>query len=302
MICRPWIRRTTSALLSLGAAALLTACGSGSVISDLNPERFIVLGDSFADVGQGGHRYTVNDDSLTWTQYLAGHYGQTIAPESSGGWAYAQGKARVNSADPAGAPSVSAQVDALLLRTELHPKDDVVLINGGMHDIVAAVEATGISEATQAAVKQAALDLASQVRRVVGAGARHVVVTGVYDISASPWARQLGMQSEIEALTLLFNDNLKVNIVDLGSTTLYFDAALFYRLITDKPSNYPFDNATDPVCTTPDASTCTTATVAQVNYNRYLFADALHFTPAAQRMFVDDDWLENAYWRFKNRW
>ena len=50
---------------------------------------------------------------------------------------------------------------------------------------------------------------------------------------------------------------LLIDIADMGATVLYFDASLFFNLINNKPENYSVDNATDPVCTTPDASTCT---------------------------------------------
>lgn len=295
-----WIRRAASAALTLGAAALLAACGSGSVVSDLRAERFIALGDGFSDVGQGGHTFTVNDGSPTWLQQLASYYGLTLEPANAGGWGYAQGHARVDS----GAHSVREQVDQLLDRTTLDAKTDVVFINGGMHDIVAAVEATGWTDETRATIEAAAKALAEQTRRVVDAGARHVVVTGVYNLCRSPWAYANGLERDYEDCmpAQAFNDKLLTEIHDMGATTLYFDAALFYNLIVNKPSNYPVDNIQDAVCTTPDASTCTPATVVQPNYNRYLFADDLHFTPAMQRLFVDKDWLENAYNRFKNRW
>ena len=84
---------------------------------------------------------------------------------------------------------------------------------------------------------------------------------------------------------------------------LYFDAALFFNLIYNKPDAYPIDNITNPVCTTPDASTCTTSTLLPgADYNRYLFADSLYFTPAAQRLFVNGDQAENVLDRFKDRW
>lgn len=304
MTRRHWIFRAASAALTLGAAALLAACGSGSVVSDLKAERFIAVGDGFSDVGQGGHAYTVNDGSPTWLQQLASHYGLTLEPASAGGWGYAQGHARVDSPAPSGVPSVREQVDQLLARTTLDGKTDVVFINGGMHDIVAAVEATGWTDETQATIETAAKALAEQTRRVVDAGARHVVVTGVYNLCRSPWGYAQGIERDYEDCmpAWAFNQKLLLEINDMGATTLYFDAPLFYNLIINKPSSYPVDNVKDAVCTTPDASTCTPSTVVQTNYNRYLFADDLHFTPALQRLFVDDGWLENAYTRFKNRW
>jgi len=301
-----WTRRAAAGLLA-GAAALLAGCGSGSVVSDLHAERFIVVGDGFSDVGQNGHRYTVNDGSLNWIQQLAEYYELTIKPATEGGWGYAQGHARVALPDTRSgtdAPSVTAQIDALLARTTLDAQGDVVFINGGVSDIVAAVEAHGDTPAAEEAVNTAAQALAEQVKRVVEAGARHVVVTGVPNICHTPWARALGLEADYEdcAPAWAFNSRLLVELNGMGATTLYFDAALFYNLIYNKPSNYPVDNIEDAVCTTPDASTCTPGTVKQTDYNRYLFADALHYTPAMQRLFVDRDYVENAYTRFRERW
>ena len=305
----PWIRRAAGGLL-VAATALLAACGSGSVVSDLKPQRFIAVGDGFADVGQNGHRYTINDGSLNWVQQLASYYNLTVAPASAGGLGFAQGGARVATPDTTSgtnAPSVKSQIDTLLAGNTLG-KNDVVLINGGMSDIVAAVQATGISAATSATVDTAARALADQVRRVVAAGATHVVVSGVYNLGITPWAAPWGRSSPmgggpITNLSVAFNDRLLIQIADMGATVLYFDPALFFNLIYNKPTAYPIDNATAPVCTTPDASTCTLATIQPgADPTRWLFADSLYFTPTAQRLWVSDTYLENAYTRFKNRW
>ena len=299
-----WTRRAALALVGVSAAAMMAACGDGSVVSDLKPARFMTVGDSFADVGQAGGKYTVNDGSLTWVQQLAAHYSLTVDPASAGGWGYAQGYARVDSADTSSgtaAPSVKEQVDQLLARTSMQ-EGDVMMLNGGMHDIVAAVTATGISDQTTATVKAAGKALAAQVRRVVAAGATHVVVTGVQNVGLTPRAVRLGEQSSIEKLSVAFNDALLIDIADMGATVLYFDAALFFNLINNKPENYSVDNATDPVCTTPDASTCTPSSVVSTDYNRYMYADSLNFTPKVQRNFVDRSYTENAYDKFKNRW
>lgn len=296
-------RRLAFSLLA-GAAALLAGCGSGSVVSDLKAERFIAVGDGFSDVGQTGTRYTVNDGTFNWLQQLASYYGLTVEPASAGGWGYAQGHARVDSPDPDGAPSVKEQIDQLLADTTLDPKKDVVFVSGGMNDIVAAVEATGLTGATEATIEVAAKAMAGQLRRIVDNGARHVVVVGVHNICRTPWGYAKGIEADYEKCmpAWTFNRELLAAISDMGATTLYFDTALFYNLISSKPQNYPIDNATEAVCTTPDASTCTTATVKVENYNRYLFADDLHFTPAIQRAFVDSGYPENAYTRFKERW
>lgn len=306
-------RRDFLRLAGAGAAVALTGCGSGSVASAIHPQRFYVLGDGFSDVGQTGALATVNDGTLNWIQTMAAYYGLTVTPAVSGGTGYAQAYARVDSPDNTSgwnAPSVAQQVD-LLLASVTFAFDDLVFINGGMHDIVDAVTAGGISADTSAAVKAAGQAMAAQVRRLVAGGAQHVVVTGVYNMALSPWGRSTGFapatgfdeNAPLNQLSNTFNNNgLKVSIADMGANVLYFDAGLFYNLIGSKPDNYSISNAETPVCNTPDALTCTPSTVIDANYSNYLFADSLHFTPEAQRKFVSENYATNVYTQLKDRW
>ena len=301
-----WSRRAVLTAASAGvAAAALSACGSGSVASAITPKRFLSVGDGFSDVGQKGYVFSVNDGSLLWTQQLASYYGLTLTAASAGGFSYAQGHAMIASADTTSgtnAPSVSDQIDALLARTTM-ASDDILLVTGGIADIVNAVKATGISPTTTQTVRAAGVAQAAQVRRLVNAGATHVVVAGVYNLGMSPWALGQNLSTGVEDLCTAYNSQLLINIADLGATVLFLDSALFYNLIAGKPSNYPFDDVTRAVCTTPSASTCTAGTIlAGADYNRFLFADELYYTPAAQRLFVNESFLENAYTRIKLRW
>lgn len=293
-----FLRRATRLLAAAAAAtALLTSCGGDSVVSDLNPERFLVAGDDMMDVGQKGYVYTVNDGSQTWVQLFASHYGLDVQPSSKGGWGFAEGGARISAAGDA--PSVTAQVDEMLGRTTLG-KNDVVLIGGGQSDIVAAVEAHGVSDAAKQAVQQAGSELAQQVRRIVDAGATHVAVVGAPLMGDTPWGR--AQEDAINKLSNEFNEALLLGIHDMGATVLYLDAALFFDLLHDAPGDYGFSNGRDAVCTTPDATTCTASTVHAENYERWLFADDKHFTPYALRLFADDGYSESGYSRFDNRW
>ncbi|MDO5289168.1 MAG: SGNH/GDSL hydrolase family protein [Pseudomonadota bacterium] len=302
-----WSRRATLALACAGAVGLLSACGSGSVVSDFNPQRFLTVGDGFMDVGQSGYRFTVNDGSNNWVQALAAHYNVTLTAASAGGWGYAQGHARVTAEDTSSgtsAPSVSAQIDTLLARTSFQTNTDLTLVNGGIADIVAAVQATGISEATTTAVREAGTALGQQVRRLVNAGANHVVVTGVYNLGHTPWARGLGQENAVDDLAEAFNTALLLEIENMRDNKVqYFDAAQFFNLVHNNPSSFPVDNVSDPACTTPDATTCTASTVqAGADYNRYLWADSLYIAPAAQRLFVNEDYTANAYSVLRQRW
>lgn len=298
------LRRAARLLAAAAATALLASCGGDSVVSDLNPERFLVVGDDMMDVGQNGYVYTVNDGSPIWVQTFASHYGLDVQPSSKGGWGFAQGGARISAAGTA--PSVVEQVNEMLGRTTLG-KNDVVLIGGGQSDIVAAVEAAGgVTDAATAAVQQAGSELAQQVRRIVDAGATHVAVVGAPPMGDTPWGREKGRDNgdAVNNLSVAFDNALKLGIYDMGDTVLFLDVALFLDLFYDDHENYGFSNRDAGVCNTPDVTTCNgnAATVRDANYNRWLFADDKHFTPEALRLFGTDSYSESGYTRFKDRW
>jgi len=301
-------RRDFLAWAGSGAALLLSGCGGTSVVDRLKPRRFLIVGDGFCDQGQTGSLPTVNDDTPTWLKQMADYYGnvEPLKPANQGGTAWAQAFALIASLDTVSgtsAPSVQTQIDRMLAATQI-ANDDLVFINGGMADIVQAVAQTGISAATTKAVEAAASALAAQVRRLTKNGGTHVAVTGVYDISISPWAAGTGLKiKDISDLTVAFNGQLKYDINDLGKNVLFLDAALFYNLVHKSPEGYGLKNVATPACTTPTALTCTTSTVVDsAGYNTYMFADALHFTPAVQLMFSQSNYGTNGYAALIDRW
>ena len=305
-----WLRRSVLAA-ACASATLLVACGSSTIESALTPARFVAFGDGFSDVGQvGGARYTVNDGSVNnWTQQVAGTYGITLKPVSAGGTSYAQGNARISAkpdaAGNAATPTVVQQIDTFLASGSFKDSD-VVLLGGGTSDLVAqaAAVASGVQTREQmlAQAQQAGRELGEQGIRLVKAGAKYVVVSGVYNLGRSPWAEGKG-QAQIDLLTEAsskFNQALLISIEKNGANVLYMDAAYYFNLVTGSPSSYSFDNGDNPVCTSVDAGNgiglgagqvnsalCTPATVLPgiANYNRYLFADSVYFTPEAHRLF-----------------
>ncbi|MDD2544715.1 MAG: SGNH/GDSL hydrolase family protein [Burkholderiaceae bacterium] len=313
-----WMRRT--ALVALGAsAALLAACGSSTTESALKPERFIAFGDAFSDLGQKGARYTVNDGSVNnWVAQLSSRYGKTLTPSTAGGLSFAIGNARVNTkpdaAGDATTPTVTEQIDRFLASGRF-ATNDVVLINAGQSEVIAGMAAFRAGQKTAAdtvaAARKSGQDLAAQVRRLVTAGAKYVVVTGTYDLGRSPWAKAIDQQSLLSDISSRFNEGLLVDIVDLGANVLYVDSAYYVNLYTGLPSTYSFDNAITPVCTSVDANNgigigsnqvnallCNTSTLlAGANQDRYVFADSVHLTPSAHRQFGN-----YAYDRLRLRW
>jgi phospholipase/lecithinase/hemolysin len=312
-----WIRRGLLALAS-ASALLLAACGSGSIESQLQPTRVVVFGDGFSDVGQTGKRYTVNDNGTNiWTLQLAQSFGVPLTTVAAGGASYATGNARINTKpDAAGnnaTPTVAEQVSTFLAGNT-PTANDLVVVNGGIPDII--VETAQLNAGAQttaqmlADVKQAGRDLAAQVRRLVQAGATHVVVVGAYDLGRSPWATATGQGSLLSEASSSFNTELLVSIVDLGANVLYVDAALLYNLMISNPEFYALSNAVDPVCNSVDpgpgigigagqvnSALCTTSTLIHTNYGLYVFADRVYPAPAAHIKFGD-----YAYSRVRSRW
>ena len=313
-----WMRRALLALAS-ASALLVAACGSGTIESQLQPSRIVAFGDGFSDLGQGGSRYTVNDGSVNvWMLQLAASFGLALTPVSAGGSSYATGNARINTKpDAAGSSAtltVKEQVDRFLAGDAIGA-NDLLIINGGIGDIVAEVAKanSGAQSGDQMMVnvKQAGRDLGGQVRRLVQAGAAHVVVVGPYDLGKSPWAIAISQQALLSDASGRFNDQLLLSIVDLGANVLYVDAALLFNLMVASPPSYELTNATDLVCTSVDpgpgigtgagqvnSALCTTSTlVAGADYNTYLFADRIYPTPKGHRKFGD-----YAYERIRSRW
>ncbi|WP_298213314.1 SGNH/GDSL hydrolase family protein [Acidovorax sp.] len=313
-----WMRRTVM-VAACASAALLAACGSSTTESAISPQRFIAFGDALSDVGQNGSRYTVNDGSVNnWTLQVANNYGKPLTSVSAGGTSYATGNARVNAKpDAAGNTStrtITEQIDAFLAGGSF-VNTDLVIVSGGISDVIAGMAAVNAGTQTEAAMvaaaRKAGEDLAAQVRRLVTAGAKYVVVTGTYDLSKTPWAKTIGREALLTNASSRFNDGLLVGIVDLGANVLYVDSAYYVNLYTGVPGNYGFNNATTPVCTSVDAKNGIGIGAGQVNsalcnsstllpsasQTSYVFADPIYLTPSAQRQFGT-----YAYDRLRARW
>lgn len=313
-----WMRRTVM-VAACASAALLAACGSSTTESAITPQRFIAFGDAMSDVGQNGSRYTVNDGSVNnWTLQVAANYGKPLTASSAGGTSYATGNARVSAKpDAAGNAStrtITEQIDAFLAGGSF-TGSDLVIVSGGVSDVISGMAAVTAGTQTEAAMvaaaRKAGEDLAAQVRRLVAAGAKYVVVTGTYDLSKSPWAKSIGREALLTDASSRFNDGLLVGIVDLGANVLYVDSAYYVNLYTSVPGNYGFNNATTAVCTSVDATNgigigagqvnsalCNSSTLLSgANQVSYVFADSVYLTPSAQRQFGT-----YAYDRLRARW
>jgi len=296
---RQFLRRTGALSLATLGGGLLAGCGSGDVVSAISPNRFVVFGDGLSDVGQGGARYTVNDGTVNiWAERLASRYGKTIASQANGGLNFAQGHAP-GQALPR---TVNAQVDAFLASNTFQGQD-VVVINLPMADLLeamAAVKAGTLTE-TAALAKMDAVGAAhvDTIRRLIAAGAKYVLVAGVYDLSRSPYAIQQDQVTLFSTASLRLNNSFKVEALNLSAKLLYVDMAFLVNRNSDVKTAgaYGFANYTTPLCTTPSALTCTDNTLVATTKTTYLFADSVHLTPVCHVQFGD-----YAYDQLHARW
>jgi phospholipase/lecithinase/hemolysin len=307
-------------LLAVGASALVLAgCGGGTVESQFEPARVVAFGDGMADLGQNGKRYTINDGSGgNWTEVVSLSFFQNLSASSAGGLSYATGNARVVAKpDAAGSNAtltVKEQIDTFLSGHTLSTTD-LVLVSAGVSDVIAqgkaVLDGTQTSDAAVAAAEQAGTDLANQVRRLVSAGANHVVVVGSYNLGRSVWAFETNQASLLQTLSQRFNDKLLVTLVDVGGSVLYVDSALYFNLSTSTPASYGITDVTHAICTSVDpgvgigtgtgqvnSNLCTgTTLLAGADRNTFMFADRIYPTPRGQQLF--GDYATN---RIRDRW
>lgn len=304
-----WLRRWLAPAFAGALFLALSACGSSTIENQLTPKRFVVFGDARADVGFNNARYTVNDSSVnTWVEETAADYSLAIAPASQGGTGYARGNARVvGKPDAAGNFStltVSEQIDAFLAQGKL-ANNDVAVVNAGGSDIVyqmnQLLQGTQTADQMIANIKQAGTDMGAQIRRLVQSGGNHVLVTGPYNLGKSIWASQINQVDLLTSASLRFNEALLISIVDLGASVLYVDSQLYFNLLISTPTGYGLTNADTIACNSVDpgpgigtgsgkvnSALCTPATIVPgIDYTKYAFADALYFTPSANRQFGD---------------
>ncbi|MFO1395855.1 MAG: autotransporter domain-containing protein [Burkholderiales bacterium] len=269
------------------ACALVLALAAGTASAQFSGT--YIFGDSLSDAGQYGARFTTNP-GLTAAMYVGQAYGLTSSPSFQGGNDFAQGGARVNSPSPLVPPgvpdnSIAQQVNQFLAKG-LPDRNALYQIQGGANDIfVLANQFLGgqiTQPQLQAAVAQAAVDLATQAAKLKAAGAQYVVVQALPDIGKTPMAAAAGAQATFTALSDLFNTTLNAAVGNGGLQVMQFNTSKLLNEIIASPALYGFTNATSVACTTSSSLQCTPATLVSSNANlTYVFADGVHPTTGA---------------------
>jgi outer membrane lipase/esterase len=293
--------RSAKAAMLVCAAAMLAACGSADTFEPLRPTRIVSFGDSLSDLGQAaGQKWTINGVATNiWTETVAGNYGLPLTAQAAGGASYAVGYACV-AATLAGAHCSGLPIQSQVsnfLSTQSFAAKDLVLIQGGLSDVVAQAQLLATGSQTQAqmdaALDAAATALAAEIKRMVAAGAKQVALANLPDLGKTVYATQQNQVAVLNLATRRFNYKVKTELLSQGANVYLFDLELFFNRIMGEASL----NRTEAVCTTPLAKDCTSATlVPGADPATYVFADNLHPTPTVhQRMGAE------AYNQLKNR-
>lgn len=289
--------RVTQLLAALGLGLLLAGCGEGTTFEPLVPTRVISFGDGLSDLGQTGSKFTVNDGTVNiWVERVAVNYSITITAAVSGGLGFAQGGARINGAGN----SIENQITAFLslpAATSTLGASDLILVDAGVAELVALAAATPSDPALLLAADAAGKALAVQVRRLLAAGGKHVVIANAPDIGKTPYTASITRTVALTATTRQFNDSLKIALSDVGTGLLLVDNEAYINFLYNNPSNLGTGGTATGSACTGVVTACTGTTNVVSNYNVYLFADDRHLAPNAHRLLGD-----NAYIKIKARW
>lgn len=257
--------------------------------------------------------FTTNGpDTKIWAELLADRLGIPFdvdvinglppAAQPNGG-NYSQGGSRVSDPNGTGRDDtigittipVTTQVDRLLADHPRLGRNDLVALWAGANDgfaQFAAVAGSAITP-TQAAANMAvaANDLLGQIDRLKAAGAKNIVVITMPNLGVTPDSTAAEMQftgakTLLSGLTDAFNNNLMSQAAQRGAVVV--DSNKLLGAVIANPARYGFTAAnasTQPACTGSSLS-CIQGVNANPDSEQRVFADGVHPTAAAQRLFA----------------
>ena len=177
----PIFSRTLKALCSVAVVTLLSACGASSTVDPFKPTRVVGLGDGYND-----ETATVRETGSTTgtvVGQLATNFGQSnIVSKASAGAQIA---------------NLAAQIDDVVTNNAGFSSGDLVVITIGMFDVKATPNKTLEERKVDANL------LVAQVQRILNAGATHILIMPVPELSRTPWGRANSFST---TATGIFND------------------------------------------------------------------------------------------------
>jgi len=212
---------------------------------------------------------------------------------------------------------VVTQINNFLTAHGSFASDDLVTVFAGGNDVfinLATLQATiaGGGDATAAvtaavtAMGTAGAEEAGYITQLIlPAGAKHVVVVNIPDVSVTPLGIGLGAQTQaiIQMMVEAFNQQLAAGLAGHTDTVLQVDLYTQSQQEHADPDQYGLTEVDTPACdltdsrgqTTPGAELlagvptsllCTTGTTLATDVSRYEYADTVHPTPYAYSLIT----------------
>ena len=269
----------------------------------------VVFGDSLSDSGNAGSlqplppgsSFTTNPDPV-WSEIVTETFGASGMNDLAGGPNYAFAGACVNPATPCTfdlVPTVTEQIAKYFLKSDGRADPNALYVIWGGGNDVADSAATDPLNAARHTVTAASVNVA-QIRRLQDAGARHVLVFNLPDISKSPYAVNLGpvAQGALTQLVTAYNDGLHAGIRESEDGIIPINVFAFTNELVENPGTYGFLNATGTACGEPDAGSAVSITCGPEGSvypvtdksgenQQYLFADRSHPSGATHAMIAN---------------
>lgn len=255
-----------------------------SVSAQASFSSLVVFGDSLSDTGNiyaatGGFVPGSPYDSGRFSNgplyidVLADHLGLSSGNSLAGGSNFAYGGAKVVP-DGSSTPSLSQQYDTYIGSAGVADSNALYVVFGGANDL--------FNSTTAVEAEAAANGIVAIVGELVSAGAQHILVPNLPDLSSTPG--NLG-DVDIGDRTLQFNTSLSQGLSNLGNTGIILLDV--YSILGDAiadPASYGFSNVTEAcylgglaggglVCADPDS---------------YIFWDSVHPTAAGHQILGDN--------------
>lgn len=291
----------TALLAAVLASALLASCGGGQQVQTFTATRVIAFGDETSVINADGSKYTVNallngstaavdcNSNPIWIQSLAAAYGIAF-PQCPGGAIDPVG--RIYATPGASVADISTQIDAEITDGGF-VAGDLVTVLVGSNDVIAQFQqypAVG-EDQLQANVEAAGIELAAQVNRIAGLGAK-VLISTIPDMGLTPFAgdRSVGSTNSNPGvltrlsthfndalLSHLLNDGHKIGLIQIDQFVIAVDRATQAGAGT-------FANTTLAAClTNAPLPKCNTETVVSDAVGLvWLWADDRHLGPSGQ--------------------
>src|SRR5688500_5667141 len=311
-------KRVLPALLLSLFAGMTTPAADAAEFSGV-----YVFGDSLSDAGYSRGflaslglpapvvaqlgRFTTNPGPV-WSELVSTYYGVTPAPSNVGsGNIFAQGGARVatsSASTPPGAAQrpVSVQIDEFLARSGGTADSGALYsIWAGGNDFLQNFQQFSTGAITQAQLQTNVLAAATaeigQISRLQAAGARYILVFGLPDIGAAPFAAAGGAAAVAGATALSagYNTTLFTGLAASGIRVIPVDVFSLLNEIRQNPAAYGFTNITGiacgpfpPITTSGNSQFCLPTNLVAPNADRtFLFADGVHPTSATHAIIAN---------------